>query len=115
MSEHFSAERMTVEFVNQLHKMRAVPHVRRVAPWLGLLALGIEKIKDKWWVHRTRQMFFEHRGRRFKVKFNHRIRPRGGIEIVEVKPAPGSPEMGRILAFANLKDAEQFYKRPRLP
>jgi hypothetical protein len=30
-------------------------HVRRVGAWIGLVALGIERIADEWNYHRTRQ------------------------------------------------------------
>jgi hypothetical protein len=62
---------------------RGSRHVRRISAWLGFLVFGIEKIK----VHRTRQVFFEAKGRRYKIKYSHAVKPRGGIEIVEISSA----------------------------
>ena len=112
--ETFSADRMAEEYLAYLFKSRANDrHVRRVASWLGLLILGVEKIKRKWWVSHTRQLCFEARGRRFKAKFDHQPRPGGGIHFVEVQPTHGQPEIGTVKVITNLSEAAQFFKSPR--
>jgi hypothetical protein len=76
---------MADAFVNYLYdEYQGSRHVRGVASWLGLLVLGVEKIKDKWWLARTCQLFFEVNGRRYKAKYNHALGSHGGIEIIEV-------------------------------
>jgi|SRR5271170_3838889 hypothetical protein len=115
MGENFSAERMAEVYLGYLFahypKNR---HIRRVAGWLGMLLLGVEKIADKWWVSHTRQLCFEVRGKRYKAKFDHKIGSRGGITFVEVKPQRGQPEIRVAKRISNLTDAEAFYRKPRL-
>jgi hypothetical protein len=111
----FSAERMAEVFLAYLFRNKTDDrHVRRVASWLGLLILGIEEIKDIWWVSHTRQLCFEFDGRRFKARYNHRLKPHGGIEIVEVEPKPGQPDIGVARAISNLKEAAKFFRSPKL-
>lgn len=116
MGEDFSSDRMADVFVNYLYdEYQGSRHVRRVAAWIGFLVLGIEQLKENWWLHRKRQVFFESKGHRYKVKYDHRIKPRGGIAIVEVKNDRGSSEIGGpVLTIANLNDAARFYARPNL-
>lgn len=116
MGEDFSAERMAEHFVNYLFEGYAgnARHVRRVAAWLGLLALGIDKIKDNWHGSNSRQLIFEKDGQKYKVRYNHRVRPNGGIEIVEVAPGRGSPDAAVVLQIASLYEAARFYDSPRL-
>ena len=46
--EDFSAERMAEISLARLFRNKADSrHLRRVASWLGLLILGVEKIKDR--------------------------------------------------------------------
>jgi hypothetical protein len=113
--EDFSAERMAEISLARLFRHKAdSEHLRRVASWLGLLILGIEKIKDIWWVSHSKQLCFEFNGRRFKARYNHRLKPHGGIEIVEVEVKSGKPDIGVAKAIANLKDAAKFFRSPRL-
>jgi hypothetical protein len=113
--EDFSAERMAEAYLAYLFRNKAdSPHMRRVASWLGLLILGVEKIKDRWWVSHSKQLCFEFEGRRFKARYNHRLEPHGGIEIVEVESKPGQPDIGIAKAISNLKDAAKFFRSPRL-
>jgi hypothetical protein len=115
VGENFSAERMADAFVNYLFDhYRGSRHVRRVASWLGLLVLGIEKIKDNWWIPRQRQLFFETKGHRYKVKYNHKLRPRGGVEIVQVGEGRGVPEIGTVLTIVSLDDAARFFAYPTI-
>lgn len=113
--ENFSAERMADAFVNYLYdEHQGSRHVRRVASWLGLLILGVEKIKDRWWIPRSRQLFFEVDGHRYKAKYSHTLAGRGGIEIIELGHGRGAPEIGSVASIASLDDAARFYARPRL-
>ena len=69
-------------------------HVRRVASWVGLIVLGIEKLTGSRYIPRNRQLRFEYDGKAYKAKFNHHAggAQRGGIDIVEILPGRGSPE-----------------------
>ncbi|HEY0283446.1 MAG TPA: hypothetical protein VGC27_12580 [Rhizomicrobium sp.] len=113
--EDFSAERMAEISLAKLFRHRVdSEHLRRVASWLGLLILGVEKIKDRWWVSHSKQLCFEFDGRRFEARYNHRIEPHGGIEIVEVEPKSGKSDISVAKVIANLKDAAKFFRSPRL-
>jgi hypothetical protein len=111
----FSAERMAEISLAKLFRNRTdSPQLRRVASWLGLLVLGVEKIKDRWWVSHTKQLCFEFDGRRFEARYNPRLEPHGGIEIVEVEAKSGKPDISVAKAISNLKDAAKFFRSPRL-
>lgn len=113
--ETFSADRMATVYLDYLFEEKSeARHVRRVASWLGLLILGIEKIKDRWWVSHTRQLCFEVGETRYKVKYDHGAGPRGGIEFVEVEAARGQREIAIVRTILNLDDAAEFYRRPKL-
>ena len=113
--EDLSAEHMAEVYLAQLFRNKTDnPHLRLVASWLGLLILGIEKIKDIWWVSHTKQLCFEFDGRRFETRYNHRLKPHGGIEIVEVELKPGKPDIGVAKVISNLKDAAKFFRSPKL-
>jgi hypothetical protein len=112
--EAFSADHMAETFLNYLFKnMADARHVRRVASWLGLLILGVEKIKDRWWISHTRQLCFEVSGRRYKAKFEHKPRP-GSIQFVEIEPKRGQPEIRVARTITDLKSAAEFFKSPGL-
>jgi hypothetical protein len=112
-----SPEFMANHFVTYLiDKYGGARHVRRVAPWIGLIVLGIEKISGQsWWVPKQRQLWFKHGGRSFKARYNHVVGEKGGIEIVEVLPGAGSPEGNVVFSITSLKGAEEFYnKAPKI-
>jgi hypothetical protein len=79
-----------------------------------LLILGLERLGVDWRPSRSRQLIFEIEGRRYKARYNHAIRPRGGIEFVEVAKAPGSPDIAVRVLITSLSDAAAFYDRPHL-
>jgi hypothetical protein len=108
-----SAELLADHFVNYLfEEYRGTRHVRRVASWVGLVVLGIQRAAgDDWRVPRNRQLRFGFHGRSFKAKYNHGTGTRGGIEIVEVLDGRGSPEGRSVASIANLREAEDFYNR----
>src|SRR5437868_6010232 len=110
-----SAERMADHFVNYLFTVYGgnAKHVGRVASWLGLLALGIEKVKADWKPSRSRQLVFETGGNRYKVRYNHKIKPRGGIEIVEVEKKPGSPEIRVARSIGSLGRTRRPFTKSR--
>src|SRR5208282_4959614 len=87
-------------------------HVRRVSSWVGLIVLGIEKLADRRYIPRNRQLRFEYDGRSFKAKFNHHSGPRGGIDIVQIIAGRGSPEGKTVCSIQNLKEAASFYNNP---
>ena len=62
----------------------------------------------------TKQLCFEFDGRRFKARYNPRLEPHGGIEIVEVEPKTGQPDIGVAKAISNLKEAAKFFRKPEL-
>ena len=104
------SERLADYFVNYLFdNYRGARHVRRVASWVGLIVLAIDKIAEERWIPRTRQLKFTFQGRTFKVKYNHSIGGRGGIQIVEVLSGRGSPEGDIVIEIKSLSEAEKFY------
>ncbi len=108
-----SAERLADHFINYLFAEKADNrHVRRVASWVGLIVLGIEKLTGSRYVPRTRQLRFDYDKRSFKAKFNHSAGARGGIEIVEIVDGRGSPEGQTICSITNLEEAAAFYDNP---
>ena len=55
-----SAERLADHFINYLFAEKADNrHVRRVASWVGLIVLGIEKLTGSRYVPRSRQLRFD--------------------------------------------------------
>jgi hypothetical protein len=84
MANTFSASRLADHFSNYLFHGYAGNnrHVERVSTWLGFLILGIERLNVTWRPSRQRQLIFERRGKRYKARYNHRIKSRGGIEFV---------------------------------
>ncbi len=86
--------------------------MRRVASWVGLIVLGIEKLTGSRKIPRTRQLRFEYAGRSFKAKYNHKTGPRGGIDIVEIVSGRGSPEGRTVASIKNLEEAARFYDDP---
>jgi hypothetical protein len=112
----FSAERMSEHFVNYLFEEYegGQRHVRRISAWLGLLALGIEKIKVTWRPSRAKQMIFEVDEKRYKVRYKHSIKPKGGLQIVEIAKTQGAPDIRVAWQIASLRDAENFYRNPKL-
>lgn len=112
----FSADRVAEHFVNYLFDDYPgdARHVRRVASWLGLLAMGIEKLKTSWRPSNARQLVFDIGDRRFKARYNHGIKPRGGIEFVEIEKTRGAPEIEVVLQIASLAEAAEFYDNPAL-
>ena len=113
--EDFSAEHMAEISLARLFRVKAdSQHLRRVASWVGLLILGVEKIKDRWWLSRSKQLCFEFDGRQFRARYNRNLKPHGGIEIVEVEPKTGLSDIGVAKAISNLKEAAKFFRSPRL-
>jgi hypothetical protein len=89
-------------------------HVQRVSAWLGFLISGLAKLNVQWRTSQKRQLIFEHKGKRYKARYNHRIKPRGGVEFVEVAKSQGSPDIGTVVTITSLSDAEAFYNQPHL-
>jgi hypothetical protein len=107
-----SPDRVAAYFVAYLFKQYGgSQHVRRVAAWIGLIVLGLKRLGVSWWLHKQRQLFFEHNGHRYKVKYNHQAGPRGGVEIIEVRPSPGSPEVRTVETLTRLSEVERFYRK----
>lgn len=98
-------------FVNYLFDdFKGVRHVRRVATWIGFLLKAIEKLPGVSFTRsRSRQLTFEYRDRRFKVRYSHKIKPRGGIEFIEVLSGRGAPEGKPVLSVGSLSGAETTY------
>jgi hypothetical protein len=108
-----SAERLANHFVSYLFEdYQGSRHVRRIAAWVGLIVLGIERAAGQdWGIPRSRQLHFSFANRKFKAKYNHQAGPRGGIDIVEVLAGRGAPEGNTVISIQNLADAEDFYNR----
>ena len=105
------AELLADHFVNYLFdEYRGSRHVRRVAAWVGLIVLGIQRIAaNQWKIPRNRQLTFEFENRTFKAKYNHQAGARGGIDVIEVLEGRGAPEGDTVTSITNLHEAEQFY------
>ncbi len=104
-------DRMADHFVNYLFdQYRGARHVRRVAAWIGFVLKAIERAGATARINRQRQLVFERSGHRYKVRYRHQIRPRGGIEIVRVLPGRGAPDGEVLLRIASLQDAEDAYR-----
>jgi hypothetical protein len=116
--EDVGSERIADHFISYLYEeYPGDMHVRRVASWVGLLVLGIDKLADRRYVPRSRQLRFEYDGRSYKAKFNHhagtgRGLKRGGIDIVEIMDGRGSPEGNTVRSITNLAEAAAFYDDP---
>jgi hypothetical protein len=110
------AELLADHFVNFLFdQYKGSRHVRRVASWVGLIVLGIQRVAgNDWKIPRNRQLTFEFQGRSFKAKFNHGTGRRGGIDVVEVLPGRGAPGGKTVATIATLGEAEDFYNRAPL-
>ena len=106
-----SADRVAEYFVSYLfNDFSGSGHVRRVAAWAGLIILGIERaVGGDWNISHTRQLWFTCGDRTFKAKYNHALRPAGGIEIVEVIPEQGNPDGDSVVKLRDLHEAEDFY------
>lgn len=107
-----SAELLADHFVNYLFdEYQGSLHVRRVTTWIGFLLKAVEKISGAEFTrNRVRQVLFDYKGRRFKVRFNHKVGRRGGIEFVEIRPGRGQPDGDIAVEVASLKDAETVYR-----
>jgi len=109
--QEFSADRMCDYFIHLLSNgYNNRRHVLRVSSWVGLIVLGIQRATGvQWRIPRQKQLAFEYAGRMVKARYSHRIKSRGGIEIVEVEPARGLPDKKKILEIRSLEEAERFY------
>jgi hypothetical protein len=111
--EDVGPERIADHFISYLFtEYPGNMHVRRVSSWVGLIVLGIEKLGDRRYIPRNRQLRFDYDGRSYKAKFNHRAGSRGGIDIVEIESGRGSPEGKTIHSIQSLEDAAKFYDKP---
>jgi len=110
-----TAEALADHFVNYLFaKYPDHRHVRRVASWVGLIVLGIEKLAGGRYVPRSRQLHFDYNSKSYKATFNHNAggSRRGGIDIVEILSGRGSPEGPTVHSITNLQEASAFYDNP---
>jgi hypothetical protein len=104
-------DRIADHFVNYLFdQYRGARHVRRVAAWIGFVLTAIERAGATARINRQRQLVFERDGHRYKVRYRHDIRPRGGIEILKVLPGRGAPDGEILLRIASLGNAEDAYR-----
>lgn len=107
-----SPELIADYFISYLYqKYHGNRHVRRVASWVGFVILALTRVNGVKNIHprRTRQLEFEYGGHKFKVKFNHAVGGRGGIEIVEFLEGRGAPEGDTVLEIKTLLEAESVY------
>jgi hypothetical protein len=104
-------ERIANHFVYYLtKKYNGGFHVQRVASWIGFIVLGLAKVRGvRMNLRRSRQLEFSYKNRKFKVKFNHAVSKRGGIDVVEILPGRGEPEGNKVLEIKTLSDAENAY------
>jgi hypothetical protein len=106
-----SVDRLADHFVSCLFdRYQGMRHVRRVVAWIGLLLKAVERVSNgSLHINHSRQVVFEYRGRRFKVRYDHQASLRGGIDILEVLPGRGAPDGQRVIRITNLDEAEDAY------
>jgi hypothetical protein len=114
-----SPEHLANLFLGVLLRHQDQKHVFRVASWIGMFALAIDKVKVDWHRGYKRHLTFHAPDRcsvsvtklnRYKVRYSHSIKPRGGLEIVEIGTSRGQPELDVVAQFACLADVERFYQ-----
>ena len=107
----FSAERMCDYFTQLLSSQyNQRRHVLRVASWVGFIVSGIQRATGvQWKIPREKQLAFEYAGRTFKARYSHKVKPRGGIEVVEVEHTRGLPDKKVVVSIGSLAEAESFY------
>lgn len=107
-----TAEYLANQFVDYLfEEYQESNHVRRVATWIGFLLVAIEDVSDDLVGRKTsRQLKFTYRDQRFKVRYDHGIGNRGGIEIIEILPGRGEPDGEVVAKIASLEEAEEVYQ-----
>lgn len=92
---------------------RGARHVRRVASWIGFLICAFAKIRGgELKRNRSRQLIFEFKEQRWRLRYNHSLKPRGGIEIVEIQHSRGEPDGSVVATIRSLAEAEDFYSKP---
>jgi len=104
-------ERLTYYYVNYIVKNHSDSyHIRRIVSWVPLILKGIDKLPGAApECLRIRQASFSYKNKKFKARYNHKIGSRGGVEIIEVLPGPGSPDGKTVLEIKNFSDAEKCY------
>ena len=108
--EQMGSERLADYFVNYLFaSYQGARHVRRVASWVGLIVLAVDRIGERRWIWGRRQLRFTFQSRTFRLKYDHSLGSRGGIQIVEVLSGQGSPEGDIATSIMSLSEAERFY------
>ena len=110
-----SSELLADYFVSYLFtNYQGSRHVRRIASWVGFVIKAVERLpRAQLSRSRSRQFTFTYRNRRFKVRYNHGLGSRGGIQIVEVLPGRGAPEGNIAVDITSLSDAEDVYNALR--
>jgi hypothetical protein len=104
MSRDFVAQ----HFINYMFdKANEVRHVQRVASWIGMVLLGIERRKDGWQFLNKRQLAFRKGAKWYKVRYSHAVQPRGGLQIVEM--FDGRTDGQVVQELGCLDDVERFY------
>ncbi len=106
-----TVEQVSDHFVGYIceHKASA-RHVRRVASWIGFVIGGIDKVATGWGFNRERQFWFQVAdGTFYKVRYQHTLGSRGGIEILRMN---GNADGPTAVELKTLQDAETFYLSP---
>lgn len=113
--EKASWGRLAHHFTDQVYSRNRAAHVQRVAPWVGLIVMGLDELGvTKRRVPSRLQLFFEYEGQWYKVWFNHRACPRGGLVIVEVaSDRSGAKEGKTISVLRSIEEARAFYNACR--
>ncbi len=84
--------RLSDEFVNYLfEKYHDNRHVRRVASWIGLIVLGIDKVADDWKIPRARQLEFSVGPNLYKARYDHQIPPAAGSRFWKSSAVQATP------------------------
>jgi len=116
----WTAERVARYFNDVLNETKnngnpkLAAHIRRIAPWLGFITRGLEKLNpDDQGIKHKRQWGFLHKAQWYVCRGSHTIGSskvrRGGIEIL---PLNGKKYGKVVVEITSLAEAEAFYLDP---
>ena len=84
-------------------------HVRKIAPWIGLVGLGIAKVgHDLQPMYRNRVSFTKD-GQSYRMGFKHSKVNRGFLEIYEMQ---GRSRGDTVVTISDVLEARDFYEDP---
>jgi hypothetical protein len=104
-----STDKIINEFIDELFATFG-KRANRAIRWAEPVLRGIRKIRTRWWLSRSHVVFEAH-GRRYKLKFHP---SNGGLAIIMIGRAAGSPDMSTRKVIGSFKEALEFCLKPDL-